>query len=114
MLKDFEAKFEGFELQAPKIPFVSNFTGTWITDEEAVDPKYWSNHLKNTVLFAGGIRTILNDKNELVTNGGRVLAVTGRGESLSSALVQAYEGVKQIAWEGVTYRRDIGQDLLAL
>jgi len=64
-----------------------------------------------TVFHAG---TRLNDKNDIETNGGRVLAVTGSGTSLKQALGKAYQGVYQVSWDGMTYRKDIGQDLLAL
>ncbi|WP_405847022.1 SDR family oxidoreductase [Streptomyces sp. NBC_01518] len=48
----------GVELSPPKIPFVSNLTGTWITGAEAVDPDYWSRHVRDTVRFADGIGTM--------------------------------------------------------
>src|SRR5262249_6259257 len=32
-------------LHPPKIPFVSNVTGTWITPQQAMDPEYWAQHL---------------------------------------------------------------------
>lgn len=44
----------------------------------------------------------------LVTNGGRVLGVTGLGADIVSAITLTYEAVKKISWEGATYRRDIG------
>ena len=47
------------KLDAPKIPFISNLTGTWITTEEAVDPGYWARHLRHTVRFADGISELL-------------------------------------------------------
>lgn len=47
------------KLDAPKIPFISNLTGTWITTEEAIDPGYWVRHLRNTVRFADGISELL-------------------------------------------------------
>jgi phosphoribosylamine--glycine ligase len=43
----------------------------------------------------------------LVTNGGRILAVTGRGRSLAVARDQAYAGVERISFPGARYRRDI-------
>jgi phosphoribosylamine--glycine ligase len=43
-----------------------------------------------------------------VTSGGRVLAVSGLGDSLSGALARAYAGVERIHFEGMHYRRDIG------
>jgi phosphoribosylamine---glycine ligase len=45
----------------------------------------------------------------LETSGGRVLGVTASGLDLASAIRNAYEGVKQIQFDGMNYRRDIGQ-----
>jgi len=47
-----------------------------------------------------------------LTNGGRVLGVTGRGATVSAAIAKAYEGVAAISWEGVQYRTDIGRKAL--
>jgi phosphoribosylamine--glycine ligase len=58
--------------------------------------------------------TKLNDDGEIVTNGGRVLAVTGKGPNLREAIETAYKNVKKITWEGAQFRNDIGQDLLKL
>jgi phosphoribosylamine--glycine ligase len=46
--------------------------------------------------------------NRISTNGGRVLGVTARGESIAAAIEQAYQAVGGIHWPGVHYRRDIG------
>jgi phosphoribosylamine---glycine ligase len=43
-----------------------------------------------------------------VTSGGRVLAVSGLGEDMRSALARAYAGVERVSFEGMHYRRDIG------
>jgi phosphoribosylamine---glycine ligase len=51
---------------------------------------------------------------EVVTSGGRVLAVTGRGAHMQEAIAQAYQTVEKISWEGAFYRKDIGQDLLKI
>ena len=66
----------------------------------------------DAIVFHAGTR--INDTNEIITNGGRVLAVTGIGNSLENAIDKAYSGIEKISWEGVIYRKDIGQDLLAL
>ncbi|GHG43888.1 MULTISPECIES: type I polyketide synthase [Amycolatopsis] len=42
--------------QAPRIPIVSNATGTVLTDAEAIDPQYWAGHLCHPVRFADGVR----------------------------------------------------------
>ncbi|MEO9849659.1 MAG: phosphoribosylamine--glycine ligase [Reichenbachiella sp.] len=51
---------------------------------------------------------------QTVTNGGRVIASTGLGSDIQSALDQSYENLKLIHWEGMNFRKDIGQDLLSL
>jgi aryl carrier-like protein len=52
-------------LNAPSIPIISNLTGTWLTDSEAVDPDKWAAHIRRTVNFSGGISTLSNLKNPL-------------------------------------------------
>lgn len=49
----------------------------------------------------------------VVTNGGRVLAVTSLGAHISEALKASYELVDSIEFQGKSFRRDIGQDLLS-
>jgi phosphoribosylamine--glycine ligase len=51
--------------------------------------------------------TALKD-GQIVTSGGRVLAVTAVGESLPQALGRAYEAMSEIHFEGMYFRRDIG------
>lgn len=46
---------------------------------------------------------------KVVTNGGRVLGVTGRGESLKKAIEKTYEAVKKIDFKNKYYRKDIGR-----
>lgn len=48
----------------------------------------------------------------LVTAGGRVLTVVGRGSNLAGAIARAYTGVQQISFDGMQYRRDIGKKAL--
>lgn len=64
-----------------------------------------------TVFHAG---TKLGEAGEVLTNGGRVLALTGKGDSVEKALENAYNGVAQIAWKDEYHRKDIGQDILKL
>ena len=49
---------------------------------------------------------------KFLTNGGRVIGVTAKGDSLQAALDKAYEGVSKISFEGAHYRKDIGQRAL--
>ncbi|AFY93865.1 type I polyketide synthase [Chamaesiphon minutus] len=45
-------------LSPPQMPFVSCVSGDWITAEQAIDPHYWANHLRQPVRFAEGVRTL--------------------------------------------------------
>ena len=49
---------------------------------------------------------------QVITNGGRVLGVTGLGEDIPRAIERTYQAVKKISWDGVHYRTDIGQKAL--
>jgi phosphoribosylamine--glycine ligase len=51
---------------------------------------------------------------KILTDGGRVLAITGKAESLEAAREQAFKGVANIQWDGLSFRKDIGLDLLKL
>lgn len=62
------------------------------------------------VLHAG---TATDDAGQLITAGGRVLAVVGSGRSLQQAVDRAYAGVGQISWSGSQHRTDIAAKALA-
>jgi len=66
----------------------------------------------NALVFHAGTKT--GSKGEVLTNGGRVLAVTGKGNSVENALENTYNGVSQITWPDEYHRKDIGQDILKL
>lgn len=51
---------------------------------------------------------------EVVSNGGRVIAVSASALTLREALLKTYDNVGKINFSGMFYRRDIGQDLLKL
>lgn len=63
----------------------------------------------DSMVFHAG--TKVNGNGDLVTNGGRVLAVTSYGETFEEALAKSYENAKKITFAGVNYRGDIGFDL---
>ena len=50
----------------------------------------------------------------ILTNGGRVLAVTGIGNNMQEALDKSYDLVSKIYWNNVYFRKDIGHDLMTL
>jgi phosphoribosylamine---glycine ligase len=61
-----------------------------------------------TVFHAG---TATKD-GRIVTSGGRVLTVVGRGPSFPDAIAAAYRGVDAIHFDGMQYRRDIGKKVV--
>lgn len=67
--------------------------------------------LKSVVTFHAGTKT-LGDK--LLTNGGRVMALTGLGKNLGEALSKSYKAAEKVRWEGKNFRTDIGFDLQEL
>ncbi|MDB5204894.1 MAG: phosphoribosylamine--glycine ligase [Candidatus Taylorbacteria bacterium] len=60
----------------------------------------------DVVVFHCGTKLI---QDKLVTNGGRVLAVTAVGDTVSDALAKSYKAIEGITFEGMQYRKDIGQ-----
>ena len=77
------------KLSPPQIPFVSNVTGDWITNAQAIDPNYWAAHLRQTVRFAPGLETIFADPN-------RVLLEVGPGQTLTTLARQCAVGERTI------------------
>ncbi len=55
--------------EVPRIPFVSNLTGTWITAEQARDPDYWAAHMCGTVKFADDVATLMAEGGILLEAG---------------------------------------------
>jgi len=60
--------------------------------------------LSDVIVFHAGTR---EERGQILTNGGRVLNVTGLGDSFAAAIDRAYLAVDVINWDGMTYRRDI-------
>jgi polyketide synthase PksM len=82
---EFKEFLKTVSFNTPQIPYISNVTGSWITDELAVDPEYWFHHICKTVRFADGI-------SELLKNPKRVFLEVGPGQGLCSFVFQHPEG----------------------
>jgi acyl transferase domain-containing protein len=75
-LAPFRAILAGVRLQAPQIPYISNLTGRWITDQEATSLDYWTAHLRQPVRFSAGLEALLEEA--------AVLVEIGPGQALST------------------------------
>jgi phosphoribosylamine--glycine ligase/phosphoribosylformylglycinamidine cyclo-ligase len=64
-----------------------------------------------TIYFAG---TSVTPNGEIVTSGGRVMAITGLGKTLQDALSKSYSTLEKIHFDGRHYRKDIGHRALLL
>lgn len=89
MLQSFGVALGGVNLTAPQRRYVSNVTGTWITDEQAMSPAYWLDHIRKPVRFADGIAV-------LAAEGDVVFLEAGPGRALATLAKQ------QVGPSGVT------------
>ncbi|SHL51486.1 phosphoribosylamine--glycine ligase [Flavobacterium flevense] len=65
--------------------------------------------VENSIVFHAGTKL---DNGNVVTNGGRVMAITSYGDSFQEALAQSYQNVEKISFEKINFRKDIGFDLV--
>ena len=77
VVDEFAAAVGGLSPAPPRIPYVSNVTGDWITAEQATSPEYWAQQLRRSVRFADGLRPLLADP-------GAILLEVGPGQTLCS------------------------------
>jgi phosphoribosylamine--glycine ligase len=86
-------------LAGPEYPVHSDYRGAAIRGIEAAEAA-------GALVFHGG--TAVHD-GALVTNGGRILSVTGVGSDVPAARRAAYAAVDVIEFDGATHRRDIAE-----
>ena len=67
------------------------------------------NDVDNSIVFHAGT-TLKNET--VVSNGGRVLAVTSYGNNFKEALKQSYQSIDKICFDKMNFRKDIGFDLV--
>jgi amino acid adenylation domain-containing protein/non-ribosomal peptide synthase protein (TIGR01720 family) len=58
ILGEFARRVAQVRLGPPRVPYVSNLTGGWITDAEATDPAYYARHLRHAVQFSAGLERL--------------------------------------------------------
>jgi acyl transferase domain-containing protein len=98
----FRERLAAVRASPPRIPLVSNVTGTWLRPEEAVDPEYWVRHLCRPVRFAQGILELAGDPDT-------VLLEVGPGQTLGGFARQS--GLtRQVVLPSVRFRYDRQSD----
>ena len=95
-----------FNLQPPKIPYLSNVTGTWITADQVTDPSYWTQHLCQPVRFAEGIAQLLQEPT-------RVLLEVGPGGTLCT-LARQHQVEGLVALSSLRYSHEQRSDVAFL
>jgi thioester reductase-like protein len=94
MLAPLAAPFARFlsaiELRPPRVPYVTNVTGTWVTDSQATDPEHWARHLVQPVRFAAGLATLWQEP-------ARCLLEVGPGHGLTTLARQLGPGGAAVA-----------------
>ena len=113
ILAPFAELVQSIKRQPPKIPFISNVTGTWITDAQAVDPAYWAAHLRQTVRFADGLNELFKaDRLFLEVGPGQILSGLARQHSARPAttpVITSFGHTKAEASELETMLDALGQ-----
>lgn len=84
-------------------------SGGYPGDYEKGKPIFGINELNNCKAIIAGAKW---EQNNLITSGGRVLAVNGLAAELRECIDLVYAGVNKISFEKMHYRTDIGKDLL--
>lgn len=90
---------------SPAIPFVSNLSGEWITNQQATDANYWVSHLRHTVRFSEGIQCIARQHE-------CVMLEVGPGRTLSSLVRQQLRGNGRFAFPAMRHPNDAASELL--
>ncbi len=66
-------------------------------------------NINDTLLFHAGTKT---EEEDIITSGGRVIALTSFGDNIFDALKQSYKSAEKLHFENMYYRKDLGFDLI--
>lgn len=89
LLTPFREYIQNIPLSPPHIPYISNISGTWITDHQATDPAYWVSQLRQTVRFHDGLLELLQQANPLLleVGPGKTLSTLAKRHAAHSSLL---------------------------
>ncbi|MDZ8261477.1 SDR family oxidoreductase [Nostoc sp. ChiQUE01b] len=106
IIETFTRSLQKVKLNPPKIPFVSNVSGTWITAAEAADPNYWATHLRQPVRFSQGVTELLKQPE-------RILLEVSPGQTLSN-LAKQHQTDELIALTSIRHPQEQQSDVAFL
>ena len=106
ILEEFRTHLQGVTLHPPRVPFLSNLSGTWIQQSEATDPDYWVKHLRGTVRFADCVSQLLSKED-------CTFLEIGPGQTLTS-LARQQTGKRAKAVASLPHRDDTSSSHSAL
>ena len=69
-------------------------------------------NVKLGLYYGDSLSILRKGVGQILTNGGRVMAVSSFGTQMEQALKQSYANVARLSFKDMSYRRDIGQDLI--
>lgn len=105
IMEAFSEQVKKVNFHSPRIRYISNVTGTWITEAQAMDSEYWVKHMRQTVYFANGIQEVRKDEPD------SALLEVGPGRTLSALVGQQVDKTyRQYVFPSMRHPRDMASD----
>ena len=105
MLDEFENIVEQVPLRSPRIPYLSNVTGTWITDQEVMDPNYYARQVRSTVRFAENLTALAEQLQDDM-----LLIEIGPGHTLTQIARKHFAGSNHAVVSTIPHPKEKDQD----
>ena len=107
-IEPFVEAVRGVELNSPRIPYISNVSGSWIEESQVKDPLYWGRQIRETVRFASGVT-------ELAKKEDRIYLEVGPGYTLGALVRQQASGkVGQVVLSSLRHAQGQGSDVASV
>lgn len=118
MLSDFAEQVAGVTRNPPQLPLLSNVTGTWMTADQAIDPSYWTTHIRQTVRFAAALSKVLQEDDVVLLEVGpgttlQTLARRHPDSTRNQAIIASTPHPNDTTPDGAAIREAVGELWLA-
>ncbi len=108
MVEPYRKVVEKITLHTPRIPIISTVTASWMKDDEATSPVYWSDHVRATVRFAQAVKFAWEDSDSVM------LEVGPRTTAATLARQQSKDPKRHVAVSSMGSDPGSGAELAAL